>query len=90
MLSLSLSLKDKRKYFPLTLVNMFTVRTVLYPLTLIRTRLQVQTSNSVYTGTFNALTTIIKYEGFRALYQGYLVNSFHLLPHVLYITSYEV
>jgi solute carrier family 25 protein 44 len=69
---------------------MFTVRTCLYPLTLIRTRLQVQTSYSLYSGTLNALTTIVKYEGFRALYKGYWVNTFHLVPHVFYITSYEV
>ena len=69
---------------------MFTVRTTLYPLTLIRTRLQVQTSHSLYTGTFNALTTIVKYEGFGALYKGYWVNSFQLVPYVFYITTYEV
>ncbi|CAF0791099.1 unnamed protein product [Brachionus calyciflorus] len=80
---------DKSRYFPLTIINMFTVRSVLYPLTLVRTRLQVQTRGSLYTGTYNALTTVIKYEGFGALYKGFLVNSFQLFPHVLYITSYE-
>jgi len=83
------SMIDKKKYFPLTILNMFTVRTTLYPLTLIRTRLQVQTSHSLYTGTFNALTTIVKYEGFGALYKGYWVNSFQLVPHVFYISAYE-
>ena len=81
---------DKSRYFPLTIINMLTVRSVLYPLTLVRTRLQVQTRGSLYTGTFNALKTVIKYEGFSSLYKGFVVNSFQLIPHVLYITSYEV
>lgn len=81
---------EKSRYYPLTVVNMFAVRSLLYPLTLIRTRLQVQARNSLYTGTFNAINTIIKYEGFFSLYKGFWVNSFQLFPHVLYITSYEV
>jgi hypothetical protein len=81
---------DRRKYFPLTIINMFAVRTALYPLTLVRTRLQVQARGSLYKGTIDALHTVIKYEGFSALYKGYWVNSFHLVPHVIYITSYEV
>lgn len=84
------SMIDKKRYFPLTIVNMFAVRSLLYPLTLVRTRLQVQARGSLYSGTFNALQTVIKYEGFLALYKGYLINSFQLVPHVLYITSYEV
>ena len=34
---------DKRKFFPLSMMSSFTVRCFLYPLTLIRTRLQVGT-----------------------------------------------
>lgn len=83
------SMLDKTRYFPLTILNMFTVRTCLYPLTLVRTRLQVQTSHSLYSGTLNALTTIVKYEGLSALYKGYWVNTFQLVPHVFYITTYE-
>lgn len=81
---------DKKRYFPLTVMNMFAVRTLLYPLTLIRTRLQVQARDSLYTGTINALRTVVKYEGFLALYKGFWINSFQLIPHVIYITSYEV
>lgn len=84
------SMIDKKRYFPLTVTNMFAVRSLLYPLTLVRTRLQVQAGKSLYTGTFNALQTVIRYEGFLALYKGFWVNSFQLIPHVLYITSYEV
>ena len=84
------SMIDKNIYFPLTTANMVTIRTILYPLTLVRTRLQVQTRGSLYTGTLNALQTVIKYEGFLALYKGYWISSIQLVPHVLYITSYEV
>ena len=83
------SMLDKRKYYPYTVVNMFAVRSILYPLTLVRTRLQVQTRRSMYTGTLNALATVVKYEGLSGLYKGYLVNSLQCLPHVLYITTYE-
>jgi solute carrier family 25, member 44 len=81
---------DRRKYFPLTIINMFGVRTLLYPLSLVRTRLQVQARGSLYKGTIHALRTVAKYEGFSGLYKGFWVNSFHLVPHVIYITSYEV
>ena len=84
------SMIDKNKYFPLTTANMITIRTLLYPLTLVRTRLQVQARGSLYTGTLHALQTVVKYEGFLGLYKGYWINSFQLVPHVLYITSYEV
>lgn len=82
---------DKQKYFPMTIMNMFAVRTVLYPLTLVRTRLQIQPVNKkIYTGTINALYSVVKYEGYLALYKGFLINNLALIPHVLYITTYEV
>lgn len=83
------SMIDKKKYIPMTVANMFAIRSFLYPLTLVRTRLQVQTSGELYKGTFHALRTITRYEGFSALYKGFWVNSFQAFPHVLYITSYE-
>lgn len=73
----------------MTVVNMFAIRSFLYPLTLVRTRLQAQSSGELYRGTFHAFRTIARYEGASALYKGFVVNSFHLFPHVLYITSYE-
>ena len=80
---------DKRKYYPLTVANMFAIRSLLYPLTLVRTRLQAQTTDSLYKGTCHALRTISRLEGYPALYKGFWVNSFQAFPHVLYITSYE-
>lgn len=41
---------DKTKFFPLSMLSSFSVRCALYPLTLIKTRLQVQKHNDMYTG----------------------------------------
>lgn len=41
---------DKAKFFPLSMLSSFTVRCALYPLTLIKTRLQIQKHNVMYNG----------------------------------------
>lgn len=80
---------DKNRYIPLSLLSTFTVRSLLYPITLVRTRLQVQIKSSIYKGTWHALTTTVQYEGFRALYKGFLVYNCQLLPGLIYITTFE-
>ena len=40
---------DKQKFYPLSMLSSFSVRCFLYPLTLVRTRLQVQGPNSIET-----------------------------------------
>lgn len=80
---------DKNRYVPLSLLSTFTVRSLLYPFTLVRTRLQVQIQSSIYKGTWHALTTTVRYEGFRALYKGFLVYNCQLLPGLIYITTFE-
>lgn len=60
---------DKKKFFPLSIVSSFTVRTTLYPLTLVKTRLQIQKGTEVYRGTWDAFQKIVKYEGARGLYK---------------------
>ena len=80
---------DKRRYIPLSLLSTFTVRSLLYPFTLVRTRLQVQIQSSIYKGTWHALTTTVRYEGFRALYKGFLVYNCQLIPGLIYITTFE-
>ncbi len=66
---------DKKKFFPLSIASSFTVRTTLYPFTLVKTRLQIQRGNEVYKGTWDAFRKIVKYEGARGLYK---VCTFHL------------
>jgi len=80
---------DKSRYVPLSLLSTFTVRSLLYPFTLVRTRLQVQVQSSIYKGTWHALTTTVRYEGFRALYKGFLVYNCQLMPGLIYITTFE-
>jgi hypothetical protein len=60
---------DKSKFFPLSMLSTFSVRCVLYPLTVIKTRLQVQRHEQMYKGKkvvmsqnffFNAWFMVIK------------------------------
>ena len=83
------SMLDKSRYVPLSLLSTFTVRSLLYPFTLVRTRLQVQVQSSIYNGTWHALTSTVRYEGFRSLYKGFLVYNCQLLPGLIYITTFE-
>lgn len=43
---------DKSKFFPLSMLSSFTVRCCLYPLTVIKTRLQVQRHDQMYKGKY--------------------------------------
>ncbi|CAF1357861.1 unnamed protein product [Rotaria magnacalcarata] len=80
---------DKSRYIPLNVLSTFTVRSLLYPFTLVRTRLQVQIQSTIYKGTWHALTTTVRHEGFRSLYKGFLVYNCQLLPGLIYITTFE-
>jgi len=80
---------DKSRYVPLSLLSTFIVRSLLYPFTLVRTRLQVQRQSSIYKGTWHALNTTVRYEGFRSLYKGFLVYNCQLIPGLIYITTFE-
>lgn len=80
---------EPKKYYPYTVLSSVCVRTLLYPLTLVRTRLQLQVQNTIYKGTWDALRTIVKLEGFFALYKSFLVYNCQILPNVAYISSFE-
>ncbi|XP_069103385.1 solute carrier family 25 member 44-like [Argopecten irradians] len=86
---IQLDMMDKRKYYPLALGSGLFVRFVQYPLTLVRTRLQVQRGKDVYKGTFDALVKIRKTEGIRGLYQGFGVHAIQACNSLIYITIYE-
>lgn len=83
------SMMDKRKYFPLTLASGTTIRSLLYPLSLIKTRLQMQRHRSLYSGLYDACKKIVANEGVRGLYRGFWVNTSSTIPQMLYITTYE-
>lgn len=46
---------DKKKFFPMSMLSSFSVRCSLYPLTLIKTRLQIQKHDSMYSGKWSYL-----------------------------------
>lgn len=80
---------DKKRFYPYSMLSSFTVRCCLYPLTLIRTRLQMQHQNDLYRGTFDAYRKILRYEGPRGLYRGFWISAFQVVSGVTYVTTYE-
>jgi hypothetical protein len=66
-----------------------------YPIDLIKTRLQVQStvytsSFPPYTGTVDAFRSILKHEGFIGLWRGFWITAVADVPvHVIYYGSYE-
>jgi len=80
---------DKRRFYPLSMMSSFTVRCFLYPLTLIRTRLQVQHQNALYKGTFDAYRQISRTEGYKGLYRGFWISAFQVVSGVAYVSTYE-
>uniref|UniRef100_A0A7N8XA45 Solute carrier family 25 member 44b n=2 Tax=Mastacembelus armatus TaxID=205130 RepID=A0A7N8XA45_9TELE len=81
---------DKRKFYSFGVFMTMTIRATIYPATLIRTRLQVQRGKSLYSGTFDAFFKILRNEGIRGLYRGFMVNTFTLISGQAYITTYEL
>uniref|UniRef100_A0A3B4BCM9 Uncharacterized protein n=1 Tax=Periophthalmus magnuspinnatus TaxID=409849 RepID=A0A3B4BCM9_9GOBI len=81
---------DKRKFYSFGIFMTMTIRATVYPATLIRTRLQVQRGRSLYNGTLDAFVKILRTEGVRGLYRGFMVNTFTLISGQAYITTYEV
>ena len=82
---------NKKKYYLIGSAFFVTVNATLYPADLVKTRLQVQRSNRVvYKGTFDAAFKVIRTEGFRALYKGFLVSQLGILTGHIYLTTYEV
>ncbi|KAJ6637879.1 Solute carrier family 25 member 44 [Pseudolycoriella hygida] len=80
---------DKRKFFPLSMLSSFSIRCCFYPLTLIKTQLQVQFKNNVYSGMFDAGYKIYRAEGPAGLYRGFWISSVQIFSGVFYISTYE-
>jgi solute carrier family 25, member 44 len=78
---------DKRKFYGLMPLGSMAIRALVYPLQLVKTRLQAQ---SLYTGTWHAFKTIVGTEGVRALYRGFWTNSFGIVVGPVYITTLEL
>ena len=80
---------DKHKYIPLNMFSSFLIRCILYPLTVVKTRIQVQKRKAVYSGTYDAFSKSIKTEGYKSLYRGFWISSVQIVSGVFYVTTYE-
>ncbi|KAM9814595.1 solute carrier family 25 member 44a [Syngnathus typhle] len=81
---------DKRKFYSLGVLMTLSTRATVYPASLIRTRLQVQKGKALYSGTADAFCKILRAEGVRGLYRGFMINTFTLVSGQAYITTYEL
>ena len=81
---------DKKRYYVIGPTLFMCVRGLVYPFNLIKTRLFMQQHSSVYNGTFDAFKKVLKHEGVRGLYKGYIFSSLGLISGQLYITTYEL
>lgn len=80
---------DKTKFFPLSMLSSFATRSCFYPLTLIKTQLQVQFKSDVYSGMIDCGTKIFRAEGAAGLYRGFWISSVQIFSGVFYISTYE-
>lgn len=92
LLTIEWSMMDKSRFIPLSMLSSFSVRCLLYPLTLVKTRIQVQKRNGSsdeYRGLVDACRRITKEEGVKGLYRGFWVGAFQVVSGVGYIATYE-
>jgi len=63
----------------------------MHPIDTIRTRLQVQSGTGIYRSTSHAFATIVRNEGWAALYKGFPIVVAATIPaHALYFSGYEL
>ncbi|KAI1715945.1 mitochondrial carrier protein [Ditylenchus destructor] len=80
---------DLWKFYPMALSSSWTVRGLLYPMSVVKSRLQLQKQNNVYTGMRHAFFEIVKNEGFGALYRGFWVTMPQITASFMYSSVYE-
>ncbi|CAD5212156.1 unnamed protein product [Bursaphelenchus xylophilus] len=77
------------KFYPMALATSWSVRCMLYPMSVVKSRLQLQKKNNVYRGMTHAFRTILKNEGITALYRGFWVTLPQLSASFVYSSVYE-
>ncbi|TKR59920.1 hypothetical protein L596_029527 [Steinernema carpocapsae] len=77
------------KFYPLAMCSSWTVRCLLYPMSVVKSRLQLQKQNNVYKGMRHAFVHIIKTEGVSALYRGFWMTLPQLSASFIYSSVYE-
>ncbi|KAJ6641643.1 Solute carrier family 25 member 44 [Pseudolycoriella hygida] len=80
---------DQSKYVPLNMASLFTIRTMIYPLTVVKTKIQIQKGTAVYNGMFDAFRKIYAAEGTAGIYKGFWVSSFQIVSRLVYFSTYE-
>lgn len=80
---------NKSKFFPLSMLSSFSVRCCLFPLTVIKTQLQVQHKSDIYKGMIDCAIKIYRSEGIPGLYRGFWISSVQIVSGVFYISTYE-
>lgn len=81
---------EKKKYFLFMNVYMLSTNAVLFPVELVKTRLQLQRTKAVYKNTLDVVYKTVKHEGFLGLYKGFPVSQFGVLTGHIYASSYEI
>lgn len=81
---------DKKKFYVIGPGLFIFVRSLIYPFNLIKTRLFMQEQKSLYSGTADAFYKVVRGEGFRGLYKGFLFSSLGMISGQMYLTTYEM
>jgi solute carrier family 25 protein 44 len=82
---------DKSVYHRKIAFLVLSARTLLYPLSVIKTRLQYQdASTRQYSGQLDVIRKIFKKEGFRGFYRGYPISLLSLPASLAYIEAMEL
>jgi solute carrier family 25 protein 44 len=66
------------------------VRAAVYPPSVVKTRMQLQSSSVAYRSAWHAFRSIVRAEGASALYRGFGTNVWSILSGQAYITVFEV
>ncbi|KYQ91678.1 mitochondrial substrate carrier family protein [Tieghemostelium lacteum] len=88
---------DPKKYYFYNFILSGCIDVSMYPLDIIRTRLQVQGSSNIaqsfhhYNGTFDGFKKLYKYEGLKGYYKGFFTSELgYLSSRAIYFGTYEV
>jgi len=81
---------NKKKFYMNSLALATSIRTCIYPLNLVKTRLQAEENANKYKGVRDAFRKIVRQEGVRGLYKGFPISLFHVAAGQVYLTTYEL
>lgn len=77
------------RFYPMALASSWSIRCFLYPMSVVKSRLQLQRQNNMYKGMRHAFVEILRSEGVGALYRGFWMTLPQLSASFLYSSTYE-